>query len=276
MEEVIQTFSEVKTSILTQLGLTTISNVVPAIIFFLIALIAINVIMRIVGDGIKRIEGEKTLHTFIISTIKILLYAITLIIVLGILGIPITTLVAVLSVAGLAVSLAIQGSLSNLAGGITILATKPFKVDDFVEVGGVSGTVIEIGLFYTKLCTADKKDIFIPNGSISSSTIVNYSSEPNRKLVLKFTASYDAPIEKVKEALMEVVKGDKRILTDPAPFINVSAYLDSSIEYMVAIWVKNPEYWDVNWSVIENVKHSFDKHGVEMSYNHINVHMLDK
>ena len=84
------------------------------------------------------------------------------------------------------------------------------------------------------------------------------------------------PIEKVKEALMEVVKGDKRILTDPAPFINVSAYLDSSIEYMVAIWVKNPEYWDVNWSVIENVKHSFDKHGVEMSYNHINVHMLDK
>lgn len=276
MEEVIETFNEVKTSILTQLGLTTVSNVVPALIFLLVSLIAIKIIMRIVSNGIKRIEGEKTLHTFITSTIKILLYAITLIIVLGILGIPITTLVAVLSVAGLALSLAVQGSLSNLAGGITILATKPFKLDDFIEVGGVSGTVVDIGLFYTKLCTSDKKDIFMPNGSISSSTIVNYSSEANRKLVLKFTASYDAPIETVKEALMEVIKADKRILGDPAPFVNVSAYLDSSIEYMVAVWVKNSEYWDVNWSVIENVKHSFDKHGVEMSYNHINVHMLDK
>ena len=276
MEEVIETFVEVKTSILTQLGLTTISNVVPALIFFLVALMVIKIIMRIVGNGIKRIEGEKTLHTFITSTIKILLYSITLIIVLGILGIPITSLVAVLSVAGLALSLAVQGSLSNLAGGITIFATKPFKVDDFVEVGGVSGTVVDIGLFYTKLCTSDKKDIFMPNGSISSSTIINYSSEPNRKLVLKFTASYDAPIETVKEALMEVIKADKRILGDPAPFVNVSAYLDSSIEYMMAIWVKNSEYWDVNWAVIENVKHSFDKHGVEMSYNHINVHMLDK
>ncbi len=276
MGEVIETFSEVKTSILTQLGLTAVSNVVPAIIFFLIALIAIKIIMGIVSNGIKRIEGEKTLHTFITSAIKILLYAITLIIVLGILGIPITSLVAVLSVVGLALSLAVQGSLSNLAGGITILATKPFKVDDFVEVGGVSGTVVDIGLFYTKLCTSDKKDIFIPNGSISSSTIINYSSEPNRKLVLKFTASYDAPIATVKEALMEVVKADKRILSDPAPFINVSAYLDSSIEYMMAIWVKNSEYWDVNWAVIENVKHSFDKHGVEMSYSHVNVHMLDK
>lgn len=276
MEEVIETFNEVKASILTQLGLTTVSNIVPALIFLLVSLIAIKIIMRIVSNGIKRIEGEKTLHTFITSTIKILLYAITLIIVLGILGIPITTLVAVLSVAGLALSLAVQGSLSNLAGGITILATKPFKLDDFIEVGGVSGTVVDIGLFYTKLCTSDKKDIFMPNGSISSSTIVNYSSEANRKLVLKFTASYDAPIETVKEALMEVIKADKRILGDPAPFVNVSAYLDSSIEYMVAVWVKNSEYWDVNWSVIENVKHSFDKHGVEMSYNHINVHMLDK
>lgn len=276
MEEVIQTFSEVKTSILTQLGLTTISNVVPALVFFLVALIVIKIIMGIVGKGIKRLEIEKTLHTFIISTIKVLLYAITLIIVLGILGIPITSLVAVLSVVGLALSLAVQGSLSNLAGGITILATKPFKLGNFIEAEGVSGTVTDIGLFYTKLCTSDKKDIFVPNGTISNSTIINYSSEPNRKLVLKFRASYDNDIETVKSALREVIKEDKRILNDPEPFVNVSAYLESSIEYMIAIWVKNSEYWDVNWSVIENVKHSFDKNGVKMGYNHVNVHMLDK
>ncbi len=276
MEEVVQTFLEVKESILTQLGLTTISNVMPALIFFLIALIAIKIVMRIVSKGIKRIEIEKTLHTFIISTIKILLYAITLIIVLGILGIPITSLVAVLSVVGLALSLAVQGSLSNLAGGITILATKPFKLGDFIESEGVSGTVKDIGLFYTKLCTSDKKDIFVPNGTISNSTIINYSSEPNRKLVLKFRASYDADVKNVKSALMEVINEDKRILLDPAPFVNVSGYLESSIEYMVAIWVKNSEYWDVNWSVIENVKTSFDRNGIKMGYNHVDVHMLDK
>lgn len=276
MEEVVQTFVEVKESILTQLGLTTISNVMPALIFFLIALIAIKIIMGIISKGIKRIEIEKTLHTFIISTIKVLLYAITLIIVLGILGIPITSLVAVLSVVGLALSLAVQGSLSNLAGGITILATKPFKLGDFIESEGVSGTVTDIGLFYTKLCTSDKKDIFVPNGTISNSTITNYSSEPNRKLVLKFRASYDNDVKNVKSALMEVVNADKRILRKPAPFVNVSAYLESSIEYMVAIWVKNSEYWDVNWAVIENVKETFDRNGIKMGYNHVDVHMLDK
>lgn len=276
MEEVVQTFVEVKESILTQLGLTTISNVMPALIFFLIALIAIKIIMGIISKGIKRIEIEKTLHTFIISTIKVLLYAITLIIVLGILGIPITSLVAVLSVVGLALSLAVQGSLSNLAGGITILATKPFKLGDFIESEGVSGTVTDIGLFYTKLCTSDKKDIFVPNGTISNSTITNYSSEPNRKLVLKFRASYDNDVKNVKSALMEVVNADKRILREPAPFVNVSGYLESSIEYMVAIWVKNSEYWDVNWAVIENVKETFDRNGIKMGYNHVDVHMLDK
>lgn len=276
MEEVVQTFVEIKESILTQLGLTTISNVMPALIFFLIALIAIKIIMGIISKGIKRIEIEKTLHTFIISTIKVLLYAITLIIVLGILGIPITSLVAVLSVVGLALSLAVQGSLSNLAGGITILATKPFKLGDFIESEGVSGTVTDIGLFYTKLCTSDKKDIFVPNGTISNSTITNYSSEPNRKLVLKFRASYDNDVKNVKSALMEVVNADKRILREPAPFVNVSAYLESSIEYMVAIWVKNSEYWDVNWAVIENVKETFDRNGIKMGYNHVDVHMLDK
>lgn len=276
MEAIVSVFSEVKTSVMEQLGISTLSNFVPALIFLLIALIATKIILRVVRKMISNFEIEKSLHTFIMSIAKFLLYAVTLIIVLGILGIPITSLVAVLSILGLAFSLAVQGSLSNLAGGVTILATKPFKVGDFTEIGDVSGTVVEIGLFYTKLCTSDKKDIFIPNANVSGSTIINYSSEPNRKLVLKFTASYDDSIESVKAALNEVVNGDSRILKDPAPFINVSAYLDSSIEYMVAVWVKNEDYWPVNWAIIEDVKRSFDKNGVTMSYNHINVHMMDK
>jgi len=276
MDLVTNTFKELGTS----LGITTsnviVSNLVPALIVLLISLIVVKIAMKIVTKGITKLNVEKSLHTFIKSTIKFVLYFITLVIVLGMLGIPITSLIAVLSVAGLAVSLAVQNSLSNLAGGVSILSTKPFKVGDFVEACGVSGTVKDIGLFYTALETADKKGVYIPNGKISADTVINYNAAKERKLVLKFTASYDDDIEKVKKALKAAVESDKRVLKDPAPLINVSAYLDSSIEYIVAVWVKCPDYWDVNWYLLEEVKRSFDKNGVTMSYNHLNVHMINE
>lgn len=275
MDLVVNTFKELGTS----LGITTsnviVSNLVPALIILLISLIVVKIIMKIVNKGITKLNVEKSLHTFIKSTIKFVLYFVTLVIVLGMLGIPITSLIAVLSVAGLAVSLAVQNSLSNLAGGVSILSTKPFKVGDFVEASGVSGTVKDIGLFYTTLQTSDKKGVYIPNGKISADIVVNYNAATERKLVLKFTASYDDDIEKVKKALKAAVDSDKRILKEPAPLINVSAYLDSSIEYIVAVWVKTSDYWDVNWYLLEEVKRSFDKNGVTMSYNHLNVHMIN-
>jgi len=274
MDAVVGAFSELGDS----LGITAteiaVRNLIPAIIVLLIGLIVIKVIMKLVEKGIEKMNVEKSLHTFIKSTIKFVLYFIVLIAILGMLGIPITSFIAVLSVAGLALSLAVQNSLSNLAGGVTILATKPFKVGDFVEASGISGTIKEIGLFYTSLDTPDKKLVFVPNGKISADTIINYNAEKERKLTLKFTASYEDDIEKVKKALKQAVDSDKRILKDPKPLINVSAYLDSSIEYIVAVWVKTADYWDVNWYLLEEVKRSFDKNGVTMSYNHLNVHMI--
>lgn len=274
MEAVVSAFNELGNSLGITVTQVAIANFIPAVIVLIIGLIAIKLVMKLVTKGIEKANIEKSLHTFIKSTIKFVLYFVVLIIILGMLGIPITSFIAVLSVAGLAVSLAVQNSLSNLAGGVTILSTKPFKVGDFVEACGVSGTIKEIGLFYTSLDTADKKLVYVPNGKISADTIINYNGEKERKLTLKFTASYDDDIEKVKKALKQAVESEKRVLKDPVPLINVSAYLDSSIEYIVAVWVKCEDYWPVNWYLLEEVKRSFDKNGVTMTYNHVNVHMI--
>lgn len=274
MNEVVAVFGELKTSLGVNLGNFAFSNILPALIVLVVGWIAIKVILKIVDNAIERLQVEKSLHTFIKSTVKIVLYLLLLIIVLGVFGIPITSLVAALSVVGLAVSLAVQGSLSNLAGGITILLTKPFQVDDFIETADGSGTVTDIGLFYTKLVTPDKKDIFIPNGNIVGSKIMNYSKEANRKVSFKFSASYDADIDEVKKAMLKAFESDKRVLKDPAPFANVNAYLDSSIEYIGWVWVKNSDYWDVYWNLMEEVKREFDRNNIEMTYNHLNVHMI--
>lgn len=273
MEAVVSVFNEFGSALGITVTQVAIANFIPALIVLIIGLIAVKIIMKGISKAIEKTNLEKSLHTFVKSTIKFVLYFIVLIIILGMLGIPITSFIAVLSVAGLAVSLAVQSSLTNLAGGVSILGTKPFKVNDFIEACGVSGTVKEIGLFYTTLETSNKQMVFVPNGKISADTVVNYNVAGERKLVLKFTASYEDDIEKVKKALRQAVESDDRILTDPAPLINVNAYLDSSIEYIVAVWTKNEDYWNVNWYLLEEVKHSFDRNGVKMSYNHINVHM---
>lgn len=275
-----EVFAESFSKLGDELGITAtqaaVSNLLPAAIILIVSLIVIKVITTLVAKGVEKANVEKSLHTFIKSTVKFVLYFLVLIIVLGMLGIPITSLIATLSVAGLAVSLAIQSTLTNITGGVSILATKPFKVGDFIEVGDTSGTVKEIGLVYTKIVTMDKKLVFIPNGKISDTVVTNYNAERQRKLVLKFTASYDDDIDKVKKALKEAVDSDKRVLENPAPLVNVSAYLDSSIEYIVAVWVKSSDYWDVNWYLLEEVKHSFDRNNVTMTYNHINVHMVNE
>lgn len=274
MEAVVGAFNDLGVSLGISNSGIMFSNFWPALVLLLVGWIAVKIIMKIISKAIDKLNIEKTLHTFLKSTIKFILYFILIVSVLGMLGIPITSLIAILSVAGLAFSLAIQGSLSNLASGVSILLTKPFKVGDFIEANGVSGTVKDIGLFYTSLLTPDKKGIFIPNSKISDDTVTNYNAETERKLTLKFTASYDDDIEKVKKALKQAVDSEKRILKDPAPLINVSAYLDSSIEYIVAVWVKSEDYWNVNWYLLEEVKRSFDKNGVTMTYNHLNVHMI--
>lgn len=192
-------------------------------------------------------------------------------IVAGSLGIDTSSLLAILSVAGLAVSLAIQDSLSNLASGIVILVSKPFKVGDYVTAGGFSGTVQEIGITHTRLATTDNQIILVPNSAITAAAVTNFSTAEIRRLDLVFSASYDAPAETVKEALAEAVD-IPQVMKDQPVFIRLSKYGDSAIEYTVRVWVRNSDYWTAYFDIMERVKPCFDRRSVEMTYPHVNVH----
>lgn len=247
-----------------------------AVILAVLCIVVAKQLLRIVDKLLLHSKIDKSLHAFIKSVAKVLLYFLAVLIVADSLGVNVTSLIALLSVAGLAVSLAVQGSLSNVAGGLVILTTKPFEVGDFIECGANSGVVREIGLMSTKIMTGDNKKIIIPNSDISGARIVNYSSEGKRRVDLVFAASYDAPIATVKEALTEAIKNTANVLENEDTFIRLSAYKDSSIEYTVRVWCDNKNYWQVYFDLLEEGKKSFDRHSVEMSYPHMNVHMLEK
>ena len=236
----------------------------------------IRVTVALADRAMGRAKLDQGVRTFLRSGLKVVLWLVAICALLGYLGVPMTSLVALLSVLGLALSLAIQGTLSNLAGGIMLLSAHPFSAGDFVEAGGVSGTVREVGLIYTKLDTIDNKVVHIPNGDISGKTIVNYSANDKRRVDLKFTVSYDAPVETVKACMEKVVGEHPKTFPTPEPTIRVSGYGDSAIEYVLRVWCDTGDYWDVYFDLMEQVKAAFDKAGVEMTYPHVNVHMIEK
>ena len=205
-------------------------------------LVVMKIVLRLLDRTFRRLELERGLCTFLHAALRVVLWLVTVCIVLGYIGVPMTSLVALVGVIGLAVSLAIQGTLSNLAGGIQVLVSKPFKAGDYVEAGGVSGTVKEVGLAYTKLATVDNKVISVPNGQISGEKIINYTTADQRRVDLTFNASYDDPPQKVIEAIRQVVGAHPRALFTPEPFIRVNAYKDSSVEYVVRVWCATADY----------------------------------
>ncbi|MDO5116577.1 MAG: mechanosensitive ion channel family protein [Synergistaceae bacterium] len=251
----------------------TLDSLLPALLCLAGGVIAVKIIMGALTKAIGRSAIEKTLHKFILTLVRITLYFLVFMTVAGALGIEITSFVAVLSVAGLALSLSMQGVLSNLCSGVMILSVSPFKAGDYVEVDGVSGTVREIGFIYTKLSTPDNKIVFIPNSDVSSSRITNYNHENERRVDIVFSAGYDCPIESVKRAIMEAVEKFPQVFSEPAPFVRVSGYKDSVIEYSLRLWCKSEDYWNLYFDVMEAVPESYAKYGVEMSYPHINVHL---
>ena len=183
---------------------------------------------------------------------------------------------AIASVITLALSLSLQNIFTSVFSGITILVTKPIVVGDFVEVAGVSGTVKAINLMRTNLNTVDNQLVQIPNGDVVGAKITNYSAEPLRRVDLTFSASYDAPTELVKQALLEAIQADPRIKSDPAPFVALSKYNANDIEYVTRSWVDNGDYWGVDFSLNESVREVFAKYGIQFSYPHTVVHMAEK
>lgn len=262
-------------SVFSALGLSGISRVLSAIIVFLICLIAIKLITKIIEKILNRCgKLDGTLKGFLKTALNIALWALAIVIVAGALGIPTASLVAVISIAGLALSLSVQNILANLFSGITLLVTKPFGQGDLVDIGANNGTVKSVGLFYTVLDTLDNRCISIPNSDVTGAAVVNYSREPLRRVDLTFSASYTSSTEDVRAAILEAAQADEKILADPAPFIVIGQYKDSAVEYIVRVWCNNADYWDVYFGMNERVRESFAKHGVEMTYNHLNVHVV--
>ena len=259
---------------LAGIGNYALGNVLPAMLLLVIGLIVVRIILTLVGKGLEKSKLEKAAHTLIKSVIRVVLYLLLLLSVASSLGIDVTGVVALASVLTLAVSLALQNALSNVVGGFTLLSNKPFVSGDFVEIAGQSGTVKEIGLTYTKLATADNKIASIPNSSVVAAQIVNYSTTGTRRVEVKVSAAYTAPVENVLEALKEA-GAVETVLREKEPVVAVTAYGDSAIEYVLYVWCNSSDYWSTLFEVNKRIKTVFDERGVAMTYPHLNVH-LDK
>ena len=254
----------------------TLGGIIRVVLLVLIGYIVIRMLMRVVDRLLERSKSMADIRVYIRSGVRIFLWFLLALMVAGSLDIDVTSIIAMLSVAGLAVSLALQNTLSNLAGGLVILVTKPFVVGDYIDAEGTAGTVAEIGLAYTKLTTPDAKRISVPNSQMSGAKITNYTNENGRRVDLIFSAAYDAPTETVKTAIREVVESIPAIRQDPKPVVWINAYGASSIDYVVRAWTTTQDYWDVYYALMEGVRESFARHDVEMTYTHLNVHLMEK
>ncbi len=247
-----------------QIGTFTAGKLLSALLVLLVCLICVKLLNRIFSRIIDRLRFEKSMHTFLKSVLKVLLYTLAAIITASSLGINVSAFVALLSVAGLAISLALQGLLSNLANGLTILVSKPFIVGDYIETEEAEGKVKDIRLIHTLICTADNKDVFLPNSEVTGGKIINYTREEKRRVDLKFSTSYETPLSVAKQALRQAISKTPGILQEPAPYVNVGAYHTNGIEYNVMVWSKTEDYWTVQSALLEQVKACFDEAGIAM------------
>ena len=255
-------------------GSIALGTLVSGIFAFCACFVVIHIITTLIHRAFFRAkEVGSTLAGFMESAIKIVLWVLAAIIIADVLGVPTTSLVALISVVGLAMSLSIQSIIANLFSGIMLLITKPFEAGSYVDIYGKTGTVKKVGLFYTVLVTLDNVRVSIPNGDVASAAVINYSGEPYRRLDQSFCVSYDAPTELVKTAILEAARSDERIRQDPAPFASIMEYKDSSIEYVSWVWCDPKDYWAVKFAMNERVRECLAKYGVEITYNHLNVHL---
>lgn len=222
------------------------------------------------GKGCHKLDNS--VAGFLASFISIALKALVVIIAATIVGIDVTAFSAVLASVGVTVGLALQGSLSNLTGGLMILIFRPFKVGDYIDNHTDSGTVREIGIFYTTLNTADNKTITIPNGLLSNATVVNYSTQTTRRVDMEFSVAYTSDIDKVNKVMRTVVESNDKVLKDPAPFVALLRQDASALVFVVRAWVQSSDYWNVYFYLGENMKKAFDAMGIEIPFNQLDVH----
>ncbi len=251
-------------SLATEYGIKIIS----ALIVWIIGNWIIKKIKGIIASYMKKSSYEPTLQKFTLNLVSWVLKILLIVVILSQLGIETTSFAAILAAAGLAVGMALQGSLANFAGGVLIMIFKPYKIGDLIEAQGELGIVKEIEIFTTKINTLDNKEVILPNGTLSNGTITNYSTEKLRRVDLIMGVSYDADMKETKEVLMKVLTENPKVVKDPIPQVEVYELADSSVNFVVRPWCNNDDYWDVYFSTVENCKRALDASGIEIPYPH--------
>ena len=252
----------------------SLDNILRAVLVLAVGVVAIKLIQRAVERILSRNAALAPIHRYLRSALSVVLWLLLALVLLGSMGVELTSIIALLSVAGLAVSLALQNTLSNLAGGIMLLVSKPFTIGDYVEIGAVSGTVSMIGMSYSTLTTVENKEIYIPNSQLSSATIINYTRLGRRRMEITVSASYQDKAEDVKAALADAVSQFPTILQDPAPEIRLSGYGDSGVNYLIRAWTTTGDYWDTYYQLLEAILPAFQRRGVSMPYPQMDVHLI--
>ncbi|MDD7098554.1 MAG: mechanosensitive ion channel [Bacteroidaceae bacterium] len=247
-------------------------SILLAILIFVVGRYLIKFINKMIGRMMERKKVEPTIQSFLKSFINVLLTILLIITTVSALGVNTTSFAALLASAGVAVGMALSGNLQNLAGGIILLLFKPYKVGDYIEAQGVSGTVKEIQIFHTIILTVDNKQVYVPNGALSSGSVINYSSESLRRVDLTVSVEYGTQVDTVKQALEDIIKADDRILKDPEPFVALGNLSASSIDFTVRTWVKGTDYWPVYFDLTRTVYEEFNRRGISFPFPQIQVH----
>ena len=247
-------------------------RLIGAVIVLIIGLFIIGIINGTLKRRFEKRDMEPSLRKFLQSMVSILFKIMLFIAVAGMLGVEMTSFIAILGALGFAIGMALSGTLQNFAGGVMLLLFKPFKTGDYIEAQGFAGTVNEIQLFNTILKTPDNRTIIIPNGGLSTNSMVNYSTEPRRRVDFVFGIGYGDNVDKAKEVLMVLINADSRILKDPEPFVAVTELADSSVNLVVRVWAEAANYWGIHFDLIESVYKTFDKEGLNIPFPQMDVH----
>lgn len=267
-------FNQLTTQAISLVSHHGLNLLIAAAVFF-VGWKVIKVICKGIDKWFQKADYDEALESFLLSLTSMGLKVLLFVTVAGIAGFPTTSLVAIIGAAGLAVGLALSGTLQNFAGGVLLLILKPFKVGDFVETQGVLGTVKSIQIFNTIINTGDNKRVILPNGPVATGAITNYSAESKRRVDFLFGIGYDDDIDQAKEVIMGLIKADKRIYTDSdhEAFIAVKELADSSVNLVVRVWSDSSDYWGIFFDLTENVKKTFDKEGISIPYPQSDVHL---
>lgn len=258
---------------LFDMGVSAGKHIIAALLVFMLGRLLIKFLNHLVAKMLDRRHIDVGVQSFLRSAVNILLITLLIVSTIGALGVNTTSFAALLASAGVAIGVALSGNLQNIAGGMIILIFKPYRVGDWIEAQGVSGSVVEIQIFHTILRTADHQIVYVPNGSMSTSVVTNYSTEPIRRLQWTVGIDYGEDVERVKPVVEAVLKADDRILLDPAPLIGVDALADSSVNLLVRVWVKQEDYWDVRYEIHQKIYEAFNAAGIDFPFPQQTVHM---